>query len=129
MPEGLELPCCGRRPRPSRRVVAIRKMIVEIEKLTPGGSNGDVLGHMPEPFGALYQSAYEAGYRQGFRDGFTDGVELRKKDNGRAAITQAPAKQTRRRIQGRGFLACHVRIVNACSTATCRIVRAARLRK
>ena len=83
----------GRRPRPSRRVVAIRKMIVEIKKLTPGGSHGDVLDHMPEQFGALYQSAYEAGYRQGFHDGFTDGAEVRKKDNGRAAIS-AGASQT-----------------------------------
>jgi hypothetical protein len=66
-------------------------MIVGIEKLTPGGSNGDVLDHMPEQFGALYQSAYEAGYRQGFHDGFTDGAELRKKDNGRAALQRPVA--------------------------------------
>ena len=75
----------------TRRVVAIRKMIVGIEKLTPGGSSGDVLDHMPEQFEALYQSAYEAGYRQGFHDGFTDGAELRKKDiNGRSGPAVSP---------------------------------------
>lgn len=63
--------------------MATHQTTIGLEKLTPGGSRGDLLDHMPEQFGALYQSAYEAGYRQGFRDGFTDGAELRQKDNGR----------------------------------------------
>src|ERR1700756_1368031 len=68
MPEGRELqPCYGRRPQPSRRVVAIRKMIVD---------NADVLDRMPEQFGALYQSAYEAGYgRLHYIHGDTDTIQ------------------------------------------------------
>jgi hypothetical protein len=66
---------------------------IGFEKLTPSDSNGDVLSHMPEQFGALYQSAYEAGYRQGFRDGYKDGTEVRKNDSGHAAI-RAGANRT-----------------------------------
>ena len=73
--------------------MATHEMTIGLRKVIPGGSNDDVLNQMPERFGALYQSAYEAGYRQGFRDGFTDGSEVRKKDNGRAAIS-AGASQT-----------------------------------
>jgi hypothetical protein len=69
------------------------KTTIGLKKLIPSDSNSDVMTHMPEQFGALYQSAYEAGYRQGFRDGFTDGAEVRKKDNGRAAIS-AGARRT-----------------------------------
>jgi hypothetical protein len=67
--------------------MATHEMPIGLKKVIPSGSNDDVLNQMPEQFGALYQSAYEDGYRQGFRDGFTDGAEVRKKDNGRAAIS------------------------------------------
>jgi hypothetical protein len=67
--------------------MATHEMIVGLEKLIPTGRNGDVLSHMPEQFGALYQSAYEAGYRQGFRDGYTDRNEVRKDDSGSAAVS------------------------------------------
>jgi hypothetical protein len=77
----------GFRSRLSRRIMATHETITGLEKVIASGSNGDVLGHMPDQFGALYQSAYEAGYRQGFRDGYTDGAEVRQKDNGRASIS------------------------------------------
>ena len=51
--------------------MANHETTIGLEKVIPSGRNGDVLSHMPEQFGALYQSAYEAGYRQGFRDGYT----------------------------------------------------------
>jgi hypothetical protein len=76
----------GFRTRPSRRIVATHETIREFAKSTPSGRNGDVLSHMPEQFGALYQSAYEAGYRQGFRDGYTDGIEVRKSNSSGAAV-------------------------------------------
>jgi len=99
--------------------MATHEIIKGLEKVIPGGSNGDVLDHMPEQFGVLYQSAYEAGYRQGFRDGFTDGAELRKKDNGRAAISAGASQTNAQENSGpRSF-----------GTVTSRIVRARRLRK
>jgi hypothetical protein len=67
--------------------MATHETTIGLENVTPSGSNGDVLRHMPERFGALYQSAYEAGYRQGFRDGYTDGTEVRKNDSGGAAVS------------------------------------------
>jgi len=67
--------------------MATHQTTIGLKKLTRSDSNGDVMTHMPEQFGTLYQSAYEAGYRQGFRDGFTDGAEVRQKDNSRAAIS------------------------------------------
>jgi hypothetical protein len=67
--------------------MATHEMITGLEKVIPRGRNGDVLGHMPEQFGTLYQAAYEAGYRQGFRDGCTDGAQARKNDSGGAAFS------------------------------------------
>ena len=66
--------------------MATHETTIGLEKVIPSGRNGDVPSHMPEQFGALYQSAYEAGYRQGFRDGYKDGTEVRKNDSGRAAF-------------------------------------------
>ena len=67
--------------------MATDEMITGLEKVIPSGSNGDVLNHMPEQFGALYKSAYETGYRQGFRDGYTDGIEVRKSNSSGAAVS------------------------------------------
>jgi hypothetical protein len=71
--------------------MATHEMITGLAKVIPRGRSGDVLGHMPEQFGALYQSAYEAGYRQGFLDGCTDGAEARKNDSGAAFSAGARA--------------------------------------
>ena len=104
----------GLRTQPSRRVMATHEMVKGL-----GGSNGDVLDHMPEQFGVLYQSAYEAGYRQGFRDAFTHGAELRKKDNGRAANSAGASQTNAEENSGPRLF----------GTVTGRIVRATRLRK
>jgi hypothetical protein len=64
--------------------MATHEMITGLAKVIPSGSNGDVLSHIPEQFGALYQSAYEAGYRQGLRDGY---AEVCKNSSGGAAFS------------------------------------------